>query len=517
MLTCDGLLRRRNAWVFCWSEAIAVGSLIVVEKVKNEFGSKAAHREAIEVDGTHALYEPREAHGPDFAGESEALSIENTKIWNSNSKVSVTWLGPTRRSNFLRALIQSDRPVTDARIMKGIGQRSAIFAVLVAFWLPAAAAAGVPQSDADSYVNSTARLIAGLTPTRAEQLPLGQREAWKDHGAKMQSSWVKLRAEQAAPLMQWRDAVLPKGCPVSDTLFYPFSGPDFFNVYWLFPHCAKYVLFGLEPVGQIPAVEPMSAGQFARLLAGVREAMANLFARNYFVTSRMGKQLKREELNGVVPIFMVSMALAGMEIVSIEPLKLQPVKPRTPKANTTHDPKARAPHKLEGVTVKFRRPDSPNGQTLHYFSVDVSNKGLRDYPEFSNFIRDLGPTATLVKSASYLMHIDEFTRIRDLLLNGSYYLVQDDTGVPYSELAKRGWTVRVFGRYQKPIPPFERHFQEALAEQYEIQRPAQLRFRFGYRRAGEGLERTNVMVGVRAVPRQTSDALQRPVGKVQSR
>jgi len=69
---------------------IAVGSLSFVEKVKNELGFKAAHREAIEMDGTYALREQREAYGADFAGESEALSSENTRFWDQNSAVPVT-------------------------------------------------------------------------------------------------------------------------------------------------------------------------------------------------------------------------------------------------------------------------------------------------------------------------------------------------------------------------------------------------------------------------------------------
>jgi putative transposase len=73
-----------------WSETIAVGSLSFVEKVKNELVFKAAHREAIEADGTYALREQREAYGADFARESEALSSENTRFWDHNSEVAAT-------------------------------------------------------------------------------------------------------------------------------------------------------------------------------------------------------------------------------------------------------------------------------------------------------------------------------------------------------------------------------------------------------------------------------------------
>lgn len=368
----------------------------------------------------------------------------------------------------------------------------ALAAVLSLAFLAAAPA----QADVNSRLNSTARLIAGLAPTHPDHAVLAYLPEWKEHSTTMHSAWARLEKEQVAPLVAWRDAVIPKECPVSETLFYPFSGPDFFNMYWLFPSCDKYVLFGLEPIGTVPAVESLGKERLGGLLSRVREAIANLLARNYFVTSYMGTQMKAEELNGVLPVFMIQMALAGVEVVNVQPLMLDPVRP-APKPAAEQDPKSR-PHELKGVTIQFRRPGTQGVQILYYFSVDVSNKGLRNYPEFTRFIRDLGPTAGLVKSASYLMHIDQFTRIRDLLLNASQFLVQDDTGVPYSELAKRGYDVRVFGRYQEPIPPFERHFQKSLAAQYEEQKPAQLGFRFGYRRAREGDERTNIMVGVRA-------------------
>jgi hypothetical protein len=45
-----------------WSEAIAVGSLAFVERVKNDLGIKAMHREVLETDGTYALHESSEAY-----------------------------------------------------------------------------------------------------------------------------------------------------------------------------------------------------------------------------------------------------------------------------------------------------------------------------------------------------------------------------------------------------------------------------------------------------------------------
>ena len=67
-----------------WSEAIAVGSLAFVERVKDDLGIKAMHREVIKTDGTYALHEPSEAYTRNLTGENEALSSKNMFTWNES-------------------------------------------------------------------------------------------------------------------------------------------------------------------------------------------------------------------------------------------------------------------------------------------------------------------------------------------------------------------------------------------------------------------------------------------------
>lgn len=67
-----------------WSEAIAVGSLRFVENLENQLGVKAAHRNVIEGDGGYALREPAEVYAGHITSENEALSLENTILWNKS-------------------------------------------------------------------------------------------------------------------------------------------------------------------------------------------------------------------------------------------------------------------------------------------------------------------------------------------------------------------------------------------------------------------------------------------------
>lgn len=51
-----------------WSEGIAVGSSAFVEKVKNQLGVKATHRDVIEAYAIYVLREPSEAYAGKFTG-----------------------------------------------------------------------------------------------------------------------------------------------------------------------------------------------------------------------------------------------------------------------------------------------------------------------------------------------------------------------------------------------------------------------------------------------------------------
>ena len=63
----DSLLREAMAREGRWSEAIAVGNLNFVEKVQNELGYKAAHKQVIESSGRYELREQTESYGSNLA------------------------------------------------------------------------------------------------------------------------------------------------------------------------------------------------------------------------------------------------------------------------------------------------------------------------------------------------------------------------------------------------------------------------------------------------------------------
>ncbi|MEI9892358.1 MAG: hypothetical protein WDN28_00105 [Chthoniobacter sp.] len=83
------------------------------------------------------------------------------------------------------------------------------------------------------------------------------------------------------------------------------------------------------------------------------------------------------------------------------------------------------------VQIDFHSP-SGKGQTLYYFKTDLSNGGGN--ASFLAFCKHHGPGASLLKSASYLMHEESFSTIRNFLLANSTLIIQDDSGIPYRAL-----------------------------------------------------------------------------------
>ena len=73
-----------------------------------------------------------------------------------------------------------------------------------------------------------------------------------------------------------------------------------------------------------------------------------------------------------------------------------------------------------GVKIEFVG-ENGQSQTLYYFSVNVDNDGFKT-SSFMRFCERLGTGDAFVKSASYLMHRQKFSEVRDFLLGHSRLL-----------------------------------------------------------------------------------------------
>jgi hypothetical protein len=105
---------------------------------------------------------------------------------------------------------------------------------------------------------------------------------------------------------------------------------------------------------------------------------------------------------------------------------------------------------------------------------------LHKRPQYLRFIDAINPHTTLIKSASYLLHLKDFTTLRDHILKRSQVILQDDTGVPLKLYKAAQWEHRLYGAYVGPIPIFRTRYQPEMSSAYrDTAHP--LGFGIGYR------------------------------------
>jgi hypothetical protein len=337
--------------------------------------------------------------------------------------------------------------------------------------------------DFNRRATATAQILAGITPSPPEAVlkQFIETDAFKEHQQWMAGSWNQVRG-RIQTMESWRSQEIKLSGAQKKTLLYPFSGPDFVNAYTLFPEHGRYVFFSLERPGALPDLESVTPAQFTKLLQDVRSAFRDIFERNYFITSFMTKQLTTPWLRGSVPVMATMMALMNRRIVRIEPLDL------FPELTQSYDaPDAKRPRvMMRAVRIEFAAPNAPGTQQLYYVSLDATDKALEYYPEFLTWVGQYKPATVLLKSASYLLHDNQFGKTRAMLLDAADVVVQDDTGIPYRFISQNPWQVKLYGRYHKPIRPMGYGYQKDLETAYSV-RPEQtpLPFPFGYHWRGQ--------------------------------
>ena len=300
-------------------------------------------------------------------------------------------------------------------------------------------------------VNDTARFLAGL-PVNGPLEPLTKNGTWQSHATAIDHAWAKKESAQIGPIRGWMSANAPGAYRSGATMYYMFSGPDFLYANTFFPNARTYILAGLEPVGQVPDLTRLPPEALRGELSALRGSMSTALSFHYFITKDMRAELTRGQLGGRLRILYVFLARMGNTV-----LDTQPVSSPAP-----------------GVKITFSRGGGGT-QTLYYFKTDLSggNSG------FLKWCAAQGPGNSLLKAASYLMHTEGFSGVKNFLLNNSRVIVQDDSGIPLRGFTK-GWTVNNYGRYVQHNAMFGKYYQQDLAAVFEKNPPPPLGFAFGY-------------------------------------
>lgn len=279
---------------------------------------------------------------------------------------------------------------------------------------------------------------------------------WTVFHQKMDSIWSEFQLK-TENIKTWQQEKVSQKMSM-DTVFYPFSGPDFPYLSLFYPDASYYYLLALEPVGTVdlsPQWENVSDVNMKDVYMCYFNAIFNILSVGYFKTNDMQEEFSSPLMDGVFPILLLFLNRMNFEILSISTGNLDKNGLFSADSVSTR-----------AVEIVFRKKEREEIKKLCYITCNLSNRGIRENESLRALLSQKDFTV-LIKSASYLMHNAGFWQIKHALLSNAKLIIQDDSGIPYSDFSPLKWDINLFGRYSKPIFLFRRYFQESLANTYK--------------------------------------------------
>ena len=279
----------------------------------------------------------------------------------------------------------------------------------------------------------------------------------------------------------------------SKVVFYPFSCPDFPNAYTIYPKATTYIMIGLEAGGFEPDFESMNDNQISRGLYELNGSLDTISRLNYFMTNSMKQDVSKSVFRGTAPVFLAYFGFLKVKPYSIKNFRLND---NGEIIYLTKEEIKTNPNYREGLIsldIDFIDPVDGTKKKLYFLSTNISNFGLKANPGTMKFLGKFGTFASTFKAASFLLHYDSFTDMKEFILKNSELMVMDDTGPPVKDLATN-FNIKVFGRYTRPIGLWPEKVQKDLQKIHEDQKPEKVKFKYGY---GTADKQQHIMVVTR--------------------
>ena len=314
-------------------------------------------------------------------------------------------------------------------------------------------------------------LLAGKTPAAGLPDSLADNPQWRNFVKTISSSWDKYAKNISAPMMQWARVEVPQN---NQTVFYPFSGPDFATVYQIFPNAHRYVMAARQNAAMpldLGSLTPATTTHSLKLLTSAWQQFGN---DGFFVTEYLDKYYHTSQPRiGASTFIATFLNLHGFTVTRVFPIGVN---------------EDGLVEELPGDTkpwASVRFIANKNGREIivDYLKIDLSNDGLESKPGNRKFIEQIANNPVLFKAASHLPQYASFDDITESVLQNSPLIVQDETALTYSKLIE-GYDVKLFGKFVKPHRAFQNtqtSLTQAYAKRDDIK---QLDFRFGYFKGG---------------------------------
>jgi hypothetical protein len=286
---------------------------------------------------------------------------------------------------------------------------------------------------------------------------------------------------------------------------YPFAGGDLVTALTTYPNATEITTLSLELAGDPRRLSTMSNASLRESLLKLRMELDELYFVDAYSKSETLKQTQRGEIPDELAFFLVGLAVHGYEPVSLRYFTVD-------GAGTLHYLSAGEIAELDGSVAERRKgswippdfseafasselvfqkagvPDAPKLVHRH-IAENLSNEGLS-----SGVVAHLnakGDVVAMTKAASYLLWSDDFSIIRDFLVQHAVFMVSDSTGVPADIAAEHGLSQRTYGTFLRSLLGASAKHNVAMKKLWGSQPKRALPFRYGYQ---DGSRHDHLMV-----------------------
>lgn len=334
-----------------------------------------------------------------------------------------------------------------------------------------------PQQ-ANQY-NDLALKVAGISAEKN----FSENIFYKGYAESIEKGWRQLTAESLSKISPWiKQNIDPKVGPI-EAVFYPFGGPDVTYAMEFFPQTSKYIIVGLEKMGDFNKIN--NNFKSVNVIPHLQKAMNSFLKKGYFITSEMLVDFSEGGLlGGAMPTVLLQLAKMNCKILDIQ------------KISIDENGKEAAYNKelLNCTKIKFEKDNEE--KEIYYIRMDLHDSN----PYCKWLMKFVGnyDFCTLIKSSSYKFHDYTLTNMRNFVINKTQFILQDDTGVPIAYLGKE-WNKYPFGKYKNPtLKCFQTYKQQSLETLYEKSDYIEIPFKIGY---GYTLANPNLLLAIPKIGR----------------
>ncbi len=288
---------------------------------------------------------------------------------------------------------------------------------------------------------------------------------------------------------------------LTTTVVYPFGGGDLVSALVVYPDATELTTISLEAAGDVRVIDTIGKAKLYSDLDDITYDIRRLYAAAHSTTKSL-QHASHSTVPGTLMFALAGLAVHGMEPVSLRYFDIEPDGQLRYLTNDELDQRAaelaaakKQPPKtythywyeqdsaFGNVEIQYRpRGDATAPlRTYRHIVANLDDPHMTKDDRVLRHLRLKGKVAVMTKAASFLLWYDDFSQIRDYLLEHTAWMISDASGLPPSYAGPAGYEQITYGDFTGPYFVIDdKNVRAQFIKLWKDQPHRDLPFRFGY-------------------------------------